>query len=216
MFENGSVCINEYCIVGKCKCGALNRRDLEDAYIISPNGTHDYDTENPKIIKESNCGEDGIVQYSCKVCNNKIDVTLPPTGENHKWDAGTVILAPTCTDTGIREFRCTVCDSNKGIKQTKISIDSSNHAWNEGFVEREPTEMVSGVMRITCTRCNESFTEGINKLPPKQSLPLWAIILFSVGGVLLVGGVVLTLYFTLFKKKRASDGYKYKFNTLGK
>lgn len=216
VFEDGSICVNDYCIVGKCKCGVLNRRDLENAYIISANGAHSYDTENSKVIKEANCGEYGVAEYSCKVCNNKIEAPIPITGENHKWDTGTVILTPTCTDTGIREFRCTICNGSSGVKQTKISKDLNNHAWNEGFVEREPTEMVSGVMRITCTRCGDSFTEGINKLPAKQSLPLWAIILGSVGGVLLIGGIVLTLYFTLFKKKRASDGYKYKFNTLGK
>ena len=42
------------------------------------------------------------------------------------------------------------------------------------------------------------------------------LILIIVGGVVLVLGVGLTLYFTLFKKKRASDSYKYKFNTLKK
>ncbi|MBO4982953.1 MAG: leucine-rich repeat protein [Clostridia bacterium] len=215
-FENGSICVNSYCIISKCKCGAFNYPELKTAYVISPNGAHDYDTENMKVIKEANCGEYGIAEYSCKVCNNKIEAPIPITGDNHKWDSGTVILAPTCTETGIREFRCTICNGASGVKQTKINKDLNNHAWNEGFVEREPTEMVSGVMRYTCTRCNESFTEGINKLPPKQGLPIWAIILFSVGGVLLVGGIVLTLYFTLFKKKRASDGYKYKFNTLGK
>lgn len=216
VYETGSICVDQYCIVGKCKCGALNRRDLETAYIISPVGEHKYDTENAKVLKEPNCGEYGVAEYTCKTCGSKIEGPIPKTGENHKWDAGTVILVPTCTDTGIREFRCTICNGADGVKQTKINKDAKNHAWNEGFVEREPTEMVSGVMRITCTRCNESFTEGINKLPPKQGLPLWAIILGSVGGVLLVGGVILTLYFTLFKKKRASDGYKYKFNTLGK
>ncbi len=216
VFEDGSICVDEYCIVGKCKCGELNRRDLENAYIISPVGAHDYDTESMKVIKEANCGEYGVAEYSCRVCANTIEAPIPITGENHKWDAGTVVSAPTCTDTGTREFRCTICNGKSGVKRTEINKDTNNHDWNDGFVEREPTEMVSGVMRITCNRCQESFTEGINKLPPKQSLPVWAIILFSVGGVLLIGGVVLTLYFTLFKKKRASDGYKYKFNTLGK
>ena len=214
--ENGSVCLDKHCYVGKCKCGMLNRDEVTSgsAHVITPVGSHDFDLENKTIVKEPNCGEYGIARFACKVCSATIEGQIPKTGENHKWDAGTITVVPTCTESGIQVFKCTVCDSASGTKKVVVKADKSNHLWDSGVVEREPTEMVSGVKRITCKRCSYSFTEGISKLTPEEGLPVWAIILISVGGVLLLGGVLLTLYFTFFKKKRASDSYKYKFNTL--
>ena len=71
-------------------------------------------------------------------------------------------------------------------------------------------------MTFRCTRpgCGETTTQGIKRLTADHSLPTYAIVLIIVGAVLLAGGVALTLYFTLFKKKKISEGYKYKFNTL--
>lgn len=217
-FENGSICEDYYYWVRKCTlCAKLNYDDamLPSAQLLTPSGLHDYDEENKVVIKESNCGEHGIARVTCKTCSKTLDAPLPLSGENHKWDAGTIIKTPTCVDTGIKEFRCTVCTSDSGVRQTNLAKDTKNHDWDEGYVEREPTEMVSGIRRITCKRCTESFTEGINKLTGNE-IPLWMIIVAIVGGALLIAGTILTLYFTLFKKKRASDGYKYKFNTLGK
>ena len=217
-FEDGSICEDYYYWVRKCTlCSKLNYDDamLPSSQLLTPSGAHQYDEENKVIIKESNCGEYGIARVTCKICSKTLDAPLPLSGDNHKWDAGTIIKTPTCIDTGVKEFRCTICSSDSGIRRTTLSKDSKNHDWDEGYVEREPTEMVSGIRRITCKRCNESFTEGINKLTGNE-IPLWMIITAIVGGVLLLAGTILTLYFTLFKKKRASDGYKYKFNTLGK
>ncbi len=217
-FEDGSICEDYFYWVRKCTlCSKLNYEDamLPSSQLLTPSGVHQYDEENKEIVKESNCGEYGIARVTCKICFKSTEASLPLSGDNHKWDAGTTIKTPTCIDTGVKEFRCTICTSDTGIRQTTLSKDSKNHDWDEGYVEREPTEMVSGIKRITCKRCNESFTEGINKLTGSR-IPLWMIIGAIAGGVLLIAGTILTLYFTLFKKKRASDGYKYKFNTLGK
>ena len=217
LLQEGNICENYYCVVGKCKCGALDYESLKGAHIIEPatGGKHDYDTSNMTVIKEPNCGEYGQARATCKVCASQTVLNLPKSGENHKWDAGVITKEPTCTEKGVRKFTCTVCNDKSGVKEVSIAKDTKNHSWDEGVVEREPTDMVSGVKRISCVRCDYSFTEGINKTTTEESFPVWAIILIAVGGVLLVAGVVLTLYFTFFKKKRASDSFKYKFNTLG-
>ncbi len=184
---------------------------------ISPSGEHVLDTSKRHVLKEANCGETGLAMTPCKLCSKEVEEELDITGESHKWSAGVVIQVPTCRSEGIEEFRCTICTSDTSVRRRILERDLSNHSWNQGVVEREPTEAVSGILRISCTRCSESFTEGINRLPASEpEFPTWLIIVIAVGGVLLAGGVVLTLYFTLFKKKRTSDNYTYKFNTFKK
>ena len=216
VFENGSICIHPYCEVSKCKCGALKYEDAKPNTMVipDPDKGHTFDAEHKVTIKEANCGDYGIEEYTCTTCGEKQRSSTPPTKDTHKMDSGTVLKEATCAETGIIQYKCTVCSSYN--KKQVVPLDDDNHQWNEGVVLREPTEMVSGIMEITCIRCGYSFTEGINKLPTEAEFPTWAIIVIIVGSILVVGGVVLTLYFTLFKKKRASDSYKYKFNTLGK
>ena len=189
----------------------------DPAYWTAPSLEHQLDISKRHIVTEANCGEEGLALTPCKACGKEVEEVLPITGESHKWSSGVIIQAPTCISQGIEEFRCTICTSDTSVRRRVLDKDLSNHSWNEGVVEREPTEAVSGILRISCTRCPESFTEGINRLPATEpELPTWAIICIIVGGVLLAAGVILTLYFTLFKKKRASDNYTYKFNTFKK
>lgn len=188
-------------------------------YWVTPSLIHQLNTSKRHVITEANCGEEGLAITPCKVCGKEVEEILPITGESHKWSSGVIIQAPTCTSQGIEEFRCTICTSDTSVRRRVLEKDPSNHSWNEGVVEREPTEAVSGILRISCVRagCYASFTEGINRLPASEpELPTWAIICIIAGGVLLAAGVVLTLYFTFFKKKRASDNYTYKFNTFKK
>ena len=214
--SSGYICENYYCLVRICTlCSAPCYSDTASSMLVSPLGPHNLVDDNMVITKEPNCGEFGKATIKCTVCSKDVEVDIPKSGENHKWNAGTITVVPTCTKTGVKVFECTICKSSSGIKEVVMQKDPRNHSWDQGVVEREPTEKVSGIKRITCTSCNESFTEGINKIV-KREIPTWMIVCAIVGGVLLVAGTVLTLYFTLFKKKRASDGYKYKFNTLGK
>ena len=219
------VCENTHAKIPCCeRCGkpdweALDTIDASEWK--EPLGEHKLDTSKRDVQLEPNCGDEGWALTPCSVCSKKIEEPLPVTGKAHKWGEGVMVVVPNCTTQGIEEFRCTVCSSEDGIRRELRNIDPDAHNLDEGTVSKPATEQDMGIKVISCTRCDYFYEESIEKLPPSASaqeegFPVWLIIVISVSGVLLVGGVLLTLYFTLFKKKRASDKYKYKFNTLGK
>ena len=86
-------------------------------------------------------------------------------------------------------------------------------------------DATTGLLRYVCTaECGAVRDEAIPLLPSEKSLiknedgslNTGVLIMIIAGALLVIGGTLVTLYFTLFKKKRASDSYKYNFNTLGK
>ena len=86
----------------------------------------------------------------------------------------------------------------------------------DGEVLLEPTETSPGQLRFFCTVCQTEVITEIPRLPISNTdeMPVIVIVLIVIGAILLLGGIGLTIYFTFFKKKNASSGYKYKFNTL--
>ena len=217
--QTGSVCESYYCIVNKCACGQFDLDELDKATLISPTGSHTFDENNMTVVVKPNCGQRGVGKFACTACSKEVEIQLPVTGEKHKSDTGTITKQPTCVENGTTEFHCTVCGylmKTSNVPKKNPNIDEY-HSLNEGVVAKSPTETETGVKLFTCTLCNDyTRTEGIDPLGLSQGLPTGAIVGIVIGGVLLAAGIVLTLYFTLFKKKRASDNYKYNFNTLGK
>ena len=181
----------------------------------TPSNVHSPDTSKRYIAREANCGETGLALIPCSLCTKELEEELPVTG-SHKSPVETIVQAPTCISQGLAESSCPVCGE---IWRYPVEKNTKNHDWNKGTVIKQPTEMTRGVLRISCNRCSEYFDEGIDRLPAsveEQQFPTWIIVCAAIGGILLIGGVILTLYFTFFKKKRASDNYTYKFNTLKK
>lgn len=218
------VCEDTYAPVTVCdRCGipdySLAPNSL--AQWKSPVGAHDPDMDNVKETVAPTCGDEGVGTAPCTRCSKTIEVILPVSGKNHRWGDPVVTVPATCVSTGEQEFRCTNCKTGVKIGQIEALDPSlrSSHAFDEGKVVREPTETTAGIRLFTCTveGCDETYTEGINVLiVTDPEFPTWLIIVIIAGGILMVAGTILTLYFTLFKKKRASDSYVYKFNTMGK
>lgn len=222
--EGYYICDNTYATVTVCdRCGipdfTLAPNQLEQWN--KPIGVHNPDMNSIKELVAPTCGDEGTGSSPCLRCDKTIIVTLPVSGKNHRWGDPVVTTAPTCQTEGEQEFRCTKCTT--GIKVGTIDkLDAevqSNHTYDDGKIVREPTETTAGIKLFTCTieGCDKTYTEGINVLiVTDPEFPTWLIVVIIAGGVLIVAGVILTLYFTLFKKKRASDSYVYKFNTMGK
>ncbi|MBO5312499.1 MAG: leucine-rich repeat protein [Clostridia bacterium] len=214
--ESGAMCRDYYYMADKCVCGALKSVSPLPPLQQPNKSGHSWDLSEENYInyKAPNCGDWGEATVKCTVCSETTVIHFDPLPSAHKWDNGTVIKEATCTEKGMKMFKCTVCDTEDGTKNVSTPINPSNHNWNEGEITKKPTELSAGIRTLACTRCFEKTTQGIPRLQSDHSMPTWAIVLIVIGGVLLVAGGVLTLYFTFFKKKRASDGYKYKFNTL--
>lgn len=82
-------------------CGAVETR------VIDPLG-HDYEIE----VTEPTCTEAGHNEYVCCRCGYSYTVAGDPA-RGHRWDSGTITVAPTTTKPGIVTYTCTVCGETR-------------------------------------------------------------------------------------------------------
>lgn len=129
------------------------------------------------ITKKVTCTEEGIITYTCVVCEETNTETIIALDhnygawtkiddnqhqricendsshvekENHSWDNGTVTKAATCTEAGIRTFTCTVC----GAKRTE-SIKATGHNYSAWTIVKAPTCTAEGVEQRVCSNNNK-------------------------------------------------------------
>ena len=89
--------------------------------------------------------------------NVGLESTTKPAVE-HKWDNGTVVIAPTCSSTGIISYTCTDCD----ITRTEIlPVNPAAHSWDNGTVTKEASCTEKGIKTYTCMNCKTTQTEEI-------------------------------------------------------
>lgn len=194
--------------VGVCECG--EEQSTEDLELELPLG-HDYSILVDK--KPSNCGVNGYEIYKCSYCENENKTELPLAGRHRTVKDEEKSKPATCASDGEIVYTCEVC--GLVINTVKVDKDPEAHSWDAGKVIEEATSSQTGKIRYECQYCHAT---RIVSTPRTNSdkMPVWLIVVMAAGGALLLGGIGLTLYFTLFKKKNASLKYKYKFNTLGK
>ena len=102
---------------------------------------------------------DGRYVAACTV------TVLPnPCGEEHQWDEGTVLTAPTCGDRGTMLYTCTVC----GVQKRESIPYTGEHIWGESVLIEEPTCGDYGYTRAICTVCGWSRYEYISPTQEHQ------------------------------------------------
>jgi hypothetical protein len=74
----------------------------------------------------------------------------------HKWDAGKVTTAATCTKTGVKTYTCSVCGDTKTEEIAKVA-----HKWDAGKVTTAATCTKTGVRTYTCSVGGETKTEKV-------------------------------------------------------
>lgn len=126
----------------------------------------------------------GIIAYAINQIDwsyGNLDVNLQATGSatqftfqvsyaeehtEHRWDAGTVTKAATCTQKGIRTYKCTAV----GCKQTRteeIPCNTDNHGSIEIINKKDATRTTEGYTGDKrCRECGRIISTGsiINKL----------------------------------------------------
>lgn len=192
---------------------------------------HKFDSHDFSIIIDEQaptCGDIGYRDSKCSRCDQLNAEILPTTGRHTTVEDKDQYIAPTCTSEGQQIYICAVCGHRLNEGHTVIAIDPNAHNWQ--ITESEPDK--NGIITISYTCLNgcgtahvASDSEPHFKTDPNfllakatqgDKMPVWAIILIVAGGVILVVGVLATVYFTIFKKKNKAKKYKYNFHTLGK
>lgn len=97
------------------------------------------------------------------------DTSGNTTCTSHKWNAGTVTKAATCTSTGVKTYTCT----NSGCTKTKTeTIPMTGHSYGAWTTKIAATVLAAEVQQHTCSKCNKTETKSNGtKLAATLSLP---------------------------------------------
>ncbi len=107
-----------------------------------------------EVTKAPTCKDTGIKTYTCTVCKETREETIPTTDTHawgdwkkqnetshnhtcticgktetatHAWDSGKITTAPNCKDTGVKTYTCTACGETK----TEIMPITNTHTWGK-------------------------------------------------------------------------------------
>ncbi len=120
---------------------------------LPPTGAHVWD--NGTVTTAPTETTPGVRTYTCTVCGDIREETIPATGAHDYRFTKTV--APTCTDGGYDLYTCSGC----GATERRNLTDAAGHKWDGGTVTTAPTETTPGVRTFTCTVCGQTRTEAI-------------------------------------------------------
>ena len=99
-------------------------------------------------IQELTCGQDGIFESRCSICDNVVTVITPATGE-HVIASWSALEKATCTTAGKEEGICSVCN-----ELCTRALDMLEHYDNETWtVITAPTLLISGERATHCKDC---------------------------------------------------------------
>ena len=120
---------------------------------LPPTGAHDWG--NGVVTTAPTETTPGVRTYTCTVCGDIREETIPATGAHDYRFTKTV--APTCTDGGYDLYTCSGC----GATERRNLTDAAGHKWDGGTVTTAPTETTPGVRTFTCTVCGDIREETI-------------------------------------------------------
>ena len=120
---------------------------------LPPTGAHVWD--NGVVTTAPTETTPGVRTYTCTVCGDIREETIPATGAHDYRFTKTV--APTCTDGGYDLYTCSGC----GATERRNLTDAAGHKWDGGTVTTAPTETTPGVRTYTCTVCGDIREEAI-------------------------------------------------------
>ena len=116
-------------------------------YVV--NGKHPEVGVAEQTLKD---GDVIIVHYTDDYMKEERKEDTPHT---HKWDAGVVTKAPTCTKAGVRTYTCEC-----GATRTE-TIPATGHKYDAGKITKAATCTEKGVKTYTCRICKAKKTESI-------------------------------------------------------
>ncbi len=204
-------------------CGAWSKNIVSTPLPLDKPMGHTFASgdDSEVVTIPATCGTPGQSIKTCARCYEQDIVETEPTGIHHMQRNDSQRVAPTCAAPGYNYFYCKNCDATETKTISQLSFEEAKeanaHVWKDVVIV-EPTKKAEGMKKRICSLCAQGDGDIIfmPRLPKDSGLPLWAWIAIIGGGALFVTGIVLTIYFTLFKKNNASKNYKYKFNTLRK
>ena len=110
--------------------------------------------------KEPTCIEEGVMTYTCCVCDITKEESIPPTDHIEEKLEGK--KEATCTEDGYTgDHVCTKCNI---VIEKGEAVPAVGHKWDGGVQTKEPTYDKEGEITYTCVRCKSKRMETISKL----------------------------------------------------
>ena len=131
-----------------CALCGLVKREQEPIEKIP----HRYDSGT--LIKQPNCTENGIKRYTCEICKNYYDESLPYTG--HSYASQVIVRNSTCTKEGVKRYTCILC----GDSYTE-ALPLLSHTYDKGKIIRNSNCSEHGIIRFTCKVCSAHKDESL-------------------------------------------------------
>lgn len=113
------------------------------------------------VLAKACCGQKGLVQYTCAICNETYEEETP-AGE-HTDLVHEVYKEATCQEEGLEWDWCYGC----WTALNRTTIPKIDHDYVETIV-KEPTYTEKGLAKYTCSMCRDTYTEEIPVLTCKH------------------------------------------------
>lgn len=113
------------------------------------------------VLAKACCGQKGLVQYTCAICNETYEEETP-AGE-HTDLVHEVYKEATCQEKGLEWDWCYGC----WTALNRTTIPKIDHDYVETIV-KEPTYTEKGLAKYTCSMCRDTYTEEIPVLTCKH------------------------------------------------
>lgn len=148
--------------------GFLDRYTISaSAYTVPGTGCEAHTWDDGVITDPATCSAEGVMTYTCAVCDEKRTETIEKDANNHV--GGTElrnVSSMTCGADGYTgDTYCKSCGELL-LRGQKITA-SGEHVWDNGVVKTEPTYDTTGIKTFTCTVCGMTRDETIEKLKPQ-------------------------------------------------
>lgn len=137
------------------RCGEI--KTIENP-IPATGHTH---TGEGTVLAKACCGQKGLVQYTCAICNETYEEETP-AGE-HTDLVHEVYKEATCQEEGLEWDWCYGC----WTALNRTTIPKIDHDYVETIV-KEPTYTEKGLAKYTCSMCRDTYTEEIPVLTCKH------------------------------------------------
>ena len=127
---------------------------IEYGSVIPALGKHSYD--NGKVSKEPTATETGVRTYTCSVCGDTYEESIPALGVvacKHVNVTKKNQKNATCTETGYTGD--TICADCGAFISAGEGIEALGHSWDNGAITKQPTATESGIRTYTCRNCGE-------------------------------------------------------------
>ena len=121
-----------------------------------PEHEHEWDEGTVTVAGNCQTGEPGEIRYVCTICGE----TKTERTDGHDWNAGEIIVSPTCVSSGTKLYECKRCKERKTEIMPANPDDPDLHTLEQwSRIITPPTAEKDGATEQICTKCGKGVSK---------------------------------------------------------